>query len=275
MMFPAKNIIPSQLHNPAFRFIKVEKGGKRPIEQQWTNQKNYSYNDPILQEWLKDGGNYGVLGGYGNLVIVDFDDLACAKAVDVPKTFVAKSGGKGMPHVYFILDKQIAKYPIKNGEHKTLIDVQGMGAQVVGPGSKLSTGGQYSVVEQDPITSITEEQLYKMLEPVAGTQHAPEVKKKPMHFPYVEKDDEVSRIKKQVRMSEVVSTMGIDVRRRPCMCPLGHSSVGGKCFSITDDVGLACCHNCGFGGDIFKLVMVKKNISFKEALAWVKEEFRV
>jgi hypothetical protein len=278
MNFPPVNKIPIQLRNPAFRFIKVRKGDKRPLEAHWTTELNYPYDAPELQNWLNEGGNYGVLGGYGNLVIVDFDDLAAQKAIgEVPDTFVVKSGGRGAPHLYFILDKPIAKYPIKDSHGRTLIDVQGMGAQVVGPNSKLVTGGKYEVASQFPIATITEAELAKLLLPVSVTiQHAPEIKPKKMAFPVIAKEDsEVTRIKAQVRISEVLSTFGIDVRHRPCMCPLGHPSQGGKCFSYDNSLGLGHCFNCGWGGDTIKLVMDKKSMTFPEALQWIKKEFGI
>lgn len=277
MKFPSKNPIPAQLRNTDFRFIKVEKGGKRPIEKDWTH-KNYSFCDHRLLDWIAEGGNYGVLGGYGNLAIIDFDDEEAMKKVlsDFPLTFTAKSGGRGMPHVYVVLEKEIPKYPIKNAEKKTLVDVQAMGAQVVGPGSRLSSGGVYGIVHDVAIKTITVQELQAYLKPLGVDVNAPELKPKTMHFPKLApQEGVVGEIKRNVRISSVLSTLGCDVRCRPTMCPLGHPSSGGKCFSFDDGKGLGHCFNCGWGGDVIKLVMDAKHLDFKEAIQWLKNEFNL
>jgi len=102
-----KNIsIPSQLQNENFRFCKVAKGDKKPFEPGWS-KKGYLWDNPILQEWLKRGGNYGVLGGHGDLVIFDADDLARLEELGVmallpTETLTIRTPGKGGKHVYVI-----------------------------------------------------------------------------------------------------------------------------------------------------------------------------
>jgi hypothetical protein len=224
---------------------------------------------------LNEGGNYGVVGGFGSLVIFDFDDLEALKLVNdkLPPTFTCKSGGKGMPHVYYVLenDAHFPKFPIKNNEGRTLIDIQCDGSQVVGPGSKLANGGQYSVVDDMPIAKMSVSFLQALFE-----SQVPENKPKPMRFPRpAPQEGVVGDIKRHVRMSSVLSTFGIDVRHRPTMCPMNHSSQNGKCFSFDDGKGLGHCFNCGWGGDIIKLVMDKKNLNFIDACKWIKDEFNI
>ena len=52
------------------RFIKTVE--KRPIEKNWQNSANYSYDE--MSKILEFTNSYGVLCGINNLVVVDFDD---------------------------------------------------------------------------------------------------------------------------------------------------------------------------------------------------------
>ena len=63
-------MIPEQLKKENFRFIKVKPKGKEAIEEDWQNTNNYSYEEFVK---LNHKGNYGVVGGFGDLIIIDAD----------------------------------------------------------------------------------------------------------------------------------------------------------------------------------------------------------
>ena len=68
-------MIPVQLQKEEFRFVKIERNTKKPIGYDWTT-KNYKFNDQNLLDWLKiEGNSYGVVCGFGGLIVLDFDDL--------------------------------------------------------------------------------------------------------------------------------------------------------------------------------------------------------
>ena len=107
--------IPKQLQNPEFRFCLVNKWnaknkegkpiGKAPFETAW-QKKGYKFDDPKLIAHIKAGGNYGVIGGYGKLVIVDIDDVELGEELEKKfQTFTVKTGGGGR-HFYFIEDEE-------------------------------------------------------------------------------------------------------------------------------------------------------------------------
>ena len=77
--------------------------GKAPFETAW--QKNgYKYNDKKLLEHIKKGLNFGVIGGYGKLVILDIDNLKLAEEMEKKlNTFTIKTGSGGR-HFYFIVE---------------------------------------------------------------------------------------------------------------------------------------------------------------------------
>jgi len=154
-------MIPERLKNPEFRFIKLRKREKIPIEKAWQSKKNYSFDDSALIEWLAEGGNCGIIGGYGGLLVVDFDDLSLYESMipRLPDTFMVKTGS-GKYHVYFLCDDTAS---CKAGSGK--IDVQGKGKQVVVPGSIHPNGEPYEVFKDVPIARIERSVLNSILDP--------------------------------------------------------------------------------------------------------------
>ena len=64
------NKIPQQLQKKSIGFSRLRPKNKIPFERGWQNRP-YSYTE--IQSWVNTGNNYGVLGGYGNLIIIDAD----------------------------------------------------------------------------------------------------------------------------------------------------------------------------------------------------------
>ena len=87
-------MIPKQLCKPEFRFLRIRVNGKEPTanSQGW-QKNNYEFNDTALLNHLSNGGNYGIIGGFGNLVIIDADSKEISDiANQLPETFTIKSG---------------------------------------------------------------------------------------------------------------------------------------------------------------------------------------
>jgi len=81
----------------------------------------------------------------------------------------------------------------------------------------------------------------------------------------------VNNIKKNVKISDALRKMGIDLSTPRVMCPLNHPSKSKKCLNYNDDKGFFFCHNCRAGGDVIKLVQLKYDLSFMEALNKLKK----
>jgi len=62
-------MIPQQLQRPEFGFVLLAPKGKNPTEKAWQKHP-HSFDSPELQKHLAAGGNYGILGGEGNLLIL-------------------------------------------------------------------------------------------------------------------------------------------------------------------------------------------------------------
>ena len=58
-------------------------------------------------------------------------------------------------------------------------------------------------------------------------------------------------------------------------CPTGHSSSGGKCFSINTTDNHWKCFQCEKGGDNIELIKIFKKIDYIEALKWAAKEFHI
>jgi len=156
-----RQTIPSQLHNSSFGFVKLLPKSKRPLEKDWT-KKPYSVTD--INPWFNHGNNYGVLGGTGNLVIVDADtpEMATYAQNNLPPTFTVKTPKKGF-HYYYICPGINQKIKLKkdNLDHGEIIS---KGSQVVGPGSiHPETETVYTVNQDKPIAAISSEDLLKIL----------------------------------------------------------------------------------------------------------------
>jgi P4 family phage/plasmid primase-like protien len=156
-------IIPTQLWNDAFRFLKIREKNKEPTGDMVGWQKdNFQYNDGRLLNHLINGGNYGIIGGYGNLILIDSDSPEITSIADtLPETFTVKTGSpeEWKKHYFFITD--VLMKPIRLSKEKIgdLGDVRGMGQYVVAPNCIHPKGGIYQVIKDIPITHITEKEI--------------------------------------------------------------------------------------------------------------------
>lgn len=140
-------MLPKQLQNDLFGFVKLGKKSKIPFEKAWP-KKPYSYID--IQKWISKGNNYGVMGGRGNLVIVDSDDATLSDLIykELPETFTVKtSKGNHFYYIVPIVDKKIIL--TKDGLH--FGEIISHGSQVVGPNCKHPSGIVYTVERDLPI----------------------------------------------------------------------------------------------------------------------------
>ena len=179
--------IPKQLQKDTLRFCFVNY--KVPYPKEWQN-KAYKYNDPKLLARINTGGNYGVIGGYGNLMIVDADTQKVVDAFSVfGDTFTIKTGAEEGKHFYFFVPGLNKSYALaqetKESTPENLIfenigHITSKGRMVVAPGCKhykqLSnrkfepTGKKYEVLKDAAIKVITAEQLQAVIKPFTSTE---------------------------------------------------------------------------------------------------------
>lgn len=156
-------MIPQQLCKDEFRFLKIRVKGKEPTSDMtsWQN-KNFQFNDGELLEHLSCGGNYGIIGGYGNLILIDADSQEITDiAENLPKTFTIKTGSPELykKHYFYICDKPIKGIRLSKEKLGDLGDIRGIGQYVVAPNSIHPSGNNYIVIRNYPIKDITEKEI--------------------------------------------------------------------------------------------------------------------
>ena len=148
---------PEQLKDPAFHFTKVKPKSKHPIGLDWTNIV-YDYKEII--GWFDKDNNYGILGGWGNLLPIDADTPEIEAIVEklLPDTFSVKTPKKGK-HYYFYCPGINNKILLKK-DGKQYGEIFAKTCQVLGPGSiHPETLTKYEIYNNVPIATITKEVL--------------------------------------------------------------------------------------------------------------------
>jgi hypothetical protein len=182
--------IPKQLHKIKYRFIPLGKNSKKPMYKNWQIDNNYTYDSYKLTNFLKLNYNYGVLTGFGKLVVLDFDNLKIWRILSkkLPRTFTVLSGS-GLYHLYFSMDKTTS-FKILDENKNTLIDIQGKGKQVVGANSIHPNGNIYDIYCDQDIQFFSYDELLNILKrelPKKWTYRVDNEKKK--CNPYSKKKD--------------------------------------------------------------------------------------
>jgi len=157
-----KRQIPEALQNPEFKFALVKKNEKPPYEPKWNSDNCYFHFEPKLLNHLSKDGNLAAICGYGNLIVIDFDDADFQKEKEplMPKTFTCRSAGKRLKHFYYILKgDMISKIGI--GVDKRLCDIMGIKSPITCPPSSIN-GKIYSVVDESEIKEIDYDTLSKI-----------------------------------------------------------------------------------------------------------------
>jgi len=253
--------IPKQLQLNKLDFLKLGKPdtdwAKRPIEKEWSSNKNYKFNHPLFQIHIDKGNNYGLLCGRGNLLVIDFDDVIFQNVFSklLPKTFTVKSAGKGYYHLYFFVDIPFRKFPIRNSKGRTLADLQCLGGQVVGPGC-CNKNRKYEIVNQSSIAWITVENLKK----VFGNYWQ---ELKPSSVQNLK-----SRRVRELNVFDVMQYLGATrVSGNNFIDPKFGITKGNKYnFSVTPDGGGWTSHHSGKTGNVFELLKYFYDCDFGQAL---------
>lgn len=253
--------IPQQLNSQ--RFLKTKE--KVPVEQQWTTVNNYP-----IESFHTPNKSYGVLTGTLGLVVVDCDkEYIQTKFLEqydeFRNTFTVKTASKKLNHFYFrCTDTTDPKsFSIDNDRGERVVDVQGKGKMVIGPNSQLESGNVYEVINDSDIREITYTHLKNLIINIDNNLSILEKDNQPSKPVFFDFDDVCVRVKEKITVKDVLMHFGVDTTSTPCMCPLGHTSEGGKCFSFNKDVWN--CFHCHQSGNIFQLYQKMAKCTFVEA----------
>lgn len=160
--------VPTQLKFSMFRFILLKSKSKHPIENNWQDKNNYGFDNPKLLKHLSSGGNYGIIGGFGNLILVDGDKPEIAKIceTELPETFTIKTGSKEeyKKHYYFFVDEKIKPIRLSKEKIGDIGDIRSVGQYVVAPNSIHPSGNKYSIIKDIEIASVTKKRIREVFE---------------------------------------------------------------------------------------------------------------
>lgn len=161
-------MIPKQLQEEEFRFVLLKPKTKVAFESEW-QKKGYKFNDPKLLQHLNKGGNYGVIGGFGNVVIFDVDDKTLAEQlINTFQTFTIKTCG-GTYHFYFKTG-----YNTNHVLSDSKGEIRANNYYVVGPNcyaidTKKKHEGPYKIKKDLPLLEISPSGFETIIQPYLKT----------------------------------------------------------------------------------------------------------
>jgi len=134
--------------------------GKAPFEKEW-EKNGYTFDDSKLQDHLNKGGNYGVIGGKGDIRILDIDqkDKVEEWKSKFKDTFMVQTGSGGL-HIYFISDYD-TNHVLKDG----LGEFRANNYQVVGAGSTHPNGNEYIPLNNNLLMRVDKKEMFEVLKP--------------------------------------------------------------------------------------------------------------
>lgn len=259
------------------RFIKIDSGTKRPIEKNWAQDNCYRYNESEIKKYLKTAKSYGVVCGYGNLIIVDIEDMEDKSLFNLvalakfPPTFMVRTGGGGWHLYYFCsgINKRIVltKTDEETKEEKHYGEIQSKGNQCIGPGSKHPSGNTYKITNPQAISTIDKKTLLAIV------------------ADFIKDEDEYDT--SNFKINSVSEGLDWDISELIKHCNLEtkddinyrgphpvHGSENGRNFDINVEKNTWYCHRCHVGGDAVNLVAMLGGLTGKSDVCPSKEKFR-
>ena len=160
-----ETLIPKELENKEFKFIKLQKNSKEPVKNLKWGENLFNYDNDELINHFQQEGNYGVVAGYGNLRIIDIDDKKLGKKLlnKIDTLTVQTCGGNYHFFIYSDYDKNhIFK--------KSQGEMRSKNYYVVGPNCyaedpKKKHKGYYKIIKNLPIKTLNKDDLLKIIDP--------------------------------------------------------------------------------------------------------------
>jgi len=254
--------IPDQLKKEEFRFIPIQEGMKGPRLDDWQESNNFQYSDEPLQERINNGGNYGVVCGFGDLIVIDADTQEVVDAVNqnLPPTFTVRTGGGGF-HFYYKCPNFDDPIRLKENKSGDVGDVQAAGKQVVGPGSVHPSGNKYKIEKDYEINKVKKEDIkFALKDWLKDLEESKEIRDKEKEF--------------DINISDVLNLSSLKRQGDEYYGehPI-HGSTTGRNFWVNERESVWHCfrHNTG-GGPLQWLAVEKGIIDCVDATSGVLED---
>ena len=235
--------------DPRFRVIKLLSRRKEPFEKGWTVDHHYPYDSPAVNDWVKNGGNYGLFCPHGDCCFIDADTKDIQEALDSKlPTFYYSTGREGhKQYVYMISDPPIKNIPLKDGAY-----IKGQNGYAVGPGSTHPNGTVYGMVSSNfPIRITTKTELLEILKPF-------------MIRDKEKKETQTSTIRKDVAWLSLAELIDLSQFRHSGTQYQGphpiHGSETGLNLSVDLDKNVWHCFRHDSGGSVLEWIAVLERI---------------
>lgn len=266
--------IPEKLKVENIRFILIGKKSKQPLEKNWNETTNYRFDDPRLLKHLENNGNYGILCGYENLIVIDADhaDLIDYCDKNLPKTFNVITGS-GKRHFYYRCEKNekvVLNRIEESGNETHYGEIQGVGSQVVGANSIHPNGNNYEINEELNIVSLQEEDLNDLIVKFCSSL----ILKAKANNREEAKFDE-NNIESNINIINLLDPTKFAQTRKGYYVgahPI-HGSATGKNFHLDINNNIWYCFRCNSGGGIASLIaVIDKIVSCSECKGKLSKE---
>lgn len=280
------------------RFCKVYPGQKRPVGTAWNDEENTLVSESSeLLDWVRSEqadsegvnkgylGNYGVVGGFGDLTILDEDDARITelREANLPPTFVVSTCHNDF-HSYFIVPNFGGSLRLQDPEDPGTVvgDIQDKGKMVVGPGSviypkydaKKGTGGYYEVAEDKGPAFVSEKTVKESFGPFINAR-----RKRPKKTTKFRKGDanpktydiiitEVGKIKEFIEEGKLTYRKGGKYNGYYVGPHPTHGSTTGQNFHVVPELNCFHCYRNGHdsgGGPLWWLAIEEGLIDCSEA----------
>lgn len=238
-------------NNPNLRFCKIKKGTKKPYERDWVNN-TYSWEQ--IQQHINFEQNYGVVCGYGGLIVIDSDteELRNYVTKELPTTFRVRTGSGGT-HDYYICKELNKKIVLQREVHYG--EIQSFGSQVVGAGSIHPNGNTYKVELDNPIIEISKVELLSKLKPFMKEVQVIENKSVDSLRDYGDSDINHIPILGVLKSDLKQGARGEFYGANPW-----HGSSTGMNFWVNSSKNVAFCFRCNVGVNVAQVIALNEGI---------------
>ena len=254
----ARGVIPPCFCKPDIGFCLVRIRNKKPFEIGW-QEKPYRFDDPKLSAHLRNGGNVGIIGGYGDIFILDSDipELQDLLNKNLPDTLEVRRKSSKSGHKYYLCSGATS-LKLKKGD-VTAGDFQYFGKQAVCPPSIHPCGEAYEVVDvTQTMARIDFKFLLELVKPYLDREQKanfdaegnvkPAADPKPIYEWH-------KKVASKITIKDVMVYYGFDVSRNPTMCIMHKSHSGQPSFYWNEKNNQFKCFGCeARGGNMFGLL---------------------
>ncbi len=249
--------IPKRLCNDGFRFIRVAKKDKTPIDVNYLKLNNFDCKSPTIQRHLRNRGNIGIIPVASHCILdtdkyEEFVELGIAE--HFKDTFTVKTGGSGEKYHFYIKCPGFeGKFPLTNpatGAH--IGDFYGSDRRgfCVAPPSVHPSGRSYEVVKDVNFKEFEIDELKSILSPIMA--HTTGAARSPRY------DTNLDVYSNEYQVADILPPYNaVKINGEIQGIHPVHGSTSGKNYSIDETKNVWHCFRCNTGGSWIHALLMK------------------